>query len=244
MTEYIGDPNKGMKDNLNDWIFALAQGKVLTGPFVGMTILQKEAWHDGNLGTMILGCYEEELHKEIEGEIVRLNKMSRPVISVVGCAEGYYAVGMARRVPRAQVIAMDILEEALVIARENAELNEVCLQLDNTVEAALAAPDFVLMDCEHAESEYLDPEKYPALLKANILVECHDYEIQDEITSSLVERFHPTHTIGYIREAGRDPNEFPFLRPLHSDCRWIAVSEGRPCMMHWLFMSPRNRDGE
>ncbi|MFM7256136.1 MAG: hypothetical protein ACKO3C_10935 [Betaproteobacteria bacterium] len=51
-----------------------------------------------------MGCHEQPLQPFIEAAI----KDSYPTILNIDCAEGYYAVGMARRMPKTMVMAYDL----------------------------------------------------------------------------------------------------------------------------------------
>jgi hypothetical protein len=51
----------------------------------------------------LLGCYEQELHPALNRAI----DTDYGVILNIGCAEGYYPVGLARVLPTAHVIAFD-----------------------------------------------------------------------------------------------------------------------------------------
>jgi len=226
------------KNGLNDWLFEQTKGIVQTGPFAGMKMIYEETnWRDGNLGTKMLGCYEQELHQAVEEEIARLAKVREPTIVNIGCAEGYYAVGLARRLPQAIVAAIDIDPEALRITKATADLNGVNVQVitnGDDGDAAMAMPDLVVSDCEGAEVDYLNPDRFPSLLMTTMIVECHN-----NAASVLVPRFTGTHNIWGIEEGWRDPNKFECLRNLHSHKRWLAISEGRPSTMHWLVMRPK-----
>lgn len=223
------------KRYVNHYIYHRAEGLVMTGPFKGMKMFEEVAWEDGNVGTKILGCYEQELHTFIENEVSRLHKLDRPAnILDLGCSEGYYAIGMGLRLPGANIVAMDTSEQALYITQEAAKINEV------TVHTAKECPydfkpDLVICDCEGAEMEYLDPEKFPGLKEASLLVECHDIG-EGEVTKVMADRFEATHKIYVVDEGARDPNQFEILRMMDSTMRWLAISEGRPCTMHWLLM--------
>lgn len=227
------------KSYVNNLIYRAASGLVMTGPFEGMKVLEEVAWEDGNLGTKVLGCYEQELHGFIESEIKRLKELDRPPrILDLGCSEGYYAVGMARRLPGAHVIAMDQSEEALRITQAAAMANGVPMQTTKECPYDFE-PDTVICDCEGGEITYLDMEKFPALKRAVIMVECHDNEDNPYITESMANRFEKTHVVYVVNEGARDPNQFECLIRLGSLMRWLAVSEGRPCRMHWLLMGPK-----
>jgi hypothetical protein len=230
----------GPKAAVNKLIWENTQGIVQSGPFKGMQLLDKESWPDGNLGTMVLGCYEAELHQDIERSIGFLSMLRTPPrIANIGCAEGYYAVGMGRRVPKAKIWIVDVNDKALAIAHETAQANGVELISGDLISNVFAEPDLIIMDCEGSEVEYLDIEKYPALAHAKIIVECHDTP-ENQCGWILFNRFKPTHSVSVLFESGRNPNEFRFLWPRSSIERWLAVSENRPCLMNWLVMEPHS----
>lgn len=226
------------KKLINRLVWQKTRGIVQSGPFKGMRMLERESWPDGNLGTMALGCYEQELHRPIEKSIAFVNSLrTSPRIVNVGCAEGYYAVGLGRRLPQAKIWIVDINDQALDLAHENAQINDVELISGDQVSTMFAEPDLIVMDCEGSEVDYLDLEKYPNLRHATIIVECHDTREQ-QCGMILHERFKRSHSIDVIFEGARNPNEFKFLRQQSSIERWLAVSENRPCLMNWLVMNP------
>ena len=226
---------------LDDWLYETTSGTVQTGPFAGMKLPREQAWKNGALCPMLLGCHEEELHGAIEKEIARLSRRKNPKIINVGCAEGYYAVGLARRLPFATVWAIDTCDDCLRIAREAAALNRVDLTIGADLDETFAAPDLVVMDCEGAESVYLDHARFPGLLRAHIIVEIHNTLAERNMSDVLWRRWGTNHHIVAYREAGRDPNRFKVLQGLTSFWRWMAVCEGRPCTMFWLVMTPKRR---
>lgn len=226
------------KRAVNSYVWEQTKGIVASGPFKGMQLLDRESWPDGNLGTYALGCYEQELHSFIEKSINFLSLLrTRPRIVNIGCAEGYYAVGLGRRVSNARIWIVDVNDKALEIAHDTAQINGVELISGDTVDSMFAEPDLILMDCEGSEVDYLDLEKYPALAHANIIVECHD---APELQCGWIihERFKATHSITVVFEGSRNPNDYRFLWVKSSIERWLAVSENRPCLMNWLVMEP------
>lgn len=224
-----------IKKRINDWLYDKMNGVVQTGPFRGMKLGVDESWKDGALGNKIIGCYEEELHQPLEYEIKRLEKLDNPKIVNVGCAEGYYAVGMACRLPKASVWVIDT-DEALEIAGEAARANGRNITASDLYHT-FQNPDLVICDCEGAEVEYLDLEKFPDLARSTIIVECHEYEIQDTV-QILADRFGPTHDLMQAVCGARDPGKYEFLRPWHQTLQWLAMDEARPATMRWLIMRP------
>lgn len=227
-----------VKASLDAFVYARTRGVVQSGPFEGMKLLDTLAWKESRLSPLVLGCYEEELHGELERQIARLAKLSAPLVVVIGSAEGYYAVGLKRRLSKAVVQALDPDENANAICRRNAELNDVELVINPAPEESTKTPDLLFLDCEGHELTYLDPEKYSWVRGVHVVVEVHDFEHQNT-GAILLERFRGSHRITAVFEGPRNPNRFPLLTGLSSDCRWLAVSENRPITMYWYIMEPR-----
>src|SRR5262245_19639546 len=75
--------------------------RVQSGPIAGLDFLPSSA--EGCHVPKLLGCYERELHGLVESAIAT----GYDDIVSVGSAEGYYAVGLARRCPTARHFAYD-----------------------------------------------------------------------------------------------------------------------------------------
>lgn len=225
------------------YVFEQTKGLVQTGPFAGMTIVPYTSWGDGDSGAKLLGIYEDELHNVITDAVE-----SAPTHIVnVGCAEGYYIVGLCKLLPNVTAVAIDMDSNAVVACNKNKEANHATkLQIlhkeGNTTwlqtQCNLTERPLLVMDCEGAELDLLDLTLVPSLAKTTILVECHDC-VRPGITESLQDRFKETHTVDLFQQKYKDPYQFEFLRHL-SDCdKWALVHEGRPSAMTWLYMVPK-----
>jgi hypothetical protein len=214
------------------------------GPFAGLQLPTSGSW--GNLGPLLVGCYEEELHGVVEELIA-----GRPqVIVSVGSAEGYYAIGLARRLPDATVYAFDIDEEAQRLTRHTARLNGVDARVHIAGEctsetlAQLVTPETLLVvDCEGCELELLRPDRAPSLRAATMLVEMHDID-DPETSSKLLAGFRPTHKIRIVQATERAHTTYAALDGLAQPDRIIAVEELRPVEPHpmeWAVLSPSQR---
>lgn len=223
-------------------------GCVHAGPFAGMRYIQ------GAVGSAyvpkLLGIYERELNGCIEQACAR----NFPLIVDVGAAEGYYAVGMARRNPNARVVAFEMEEKGRAGLRELAQLNDVTSRIEIRGKCELADLQEVLAEVESAlvicdteghEDNLLLPEVVPALRRAQVLVEMHDF-ILPGITERITERFTPTHRVERIWQELRHRADLPYstLGTALLPKRYLdwAVSEWRPVKMSWLWMEPRNKD--
>jgi hypothetical protein len=210
--------------------------KVLSGPFKGMEYPVRAS--EGSRSCRLLGAYEASLAPVIEEIVTK----AYPVVIDLGSAEGYYAVGLARRLPKARVLARDAnpkaqaLCAALAAANGVAERVEIGGLLDHAdFDLCQAQKTLVVCDIEGAEGALLDPVRAPGLRSADILVEAHDC-IQHGLSHLLVERFRATH---HIRVIGRrlDDSGLPDWMEALSDLdRLVALWEWRSGPTPWLWM--------
>jgi hypothetical protein len=235
---------QAQKADLTAYLMSQTHGIVQAGPFKGMKLSDRLSWGSfSDEAAKVLGFYEEELHAFIEQIIAE----SPDRILNIGCAEGYYAVGIARRLPQAKVIAFDIDPKAQEITLASATQNNCASHFSvsgeikvSEIEGYLKGSEhpFLFMDCEGGELTLLDPLQTPSLSKTSILVECHNF-LNRTIVSTLQARLSPTHNVEIIAEGERNPNKSPILARLSSNYRWLAVNENRPECMHWIWATPK-----
>lgn len=134
--------------------------EVLSGPFQGMRYLPWSA--DKGFLPRILGVYERELHQPVEDLI----QTQPDAVVVAGSGEGYYAVGLALRLPSAQIFAYDAHKWARHLLRRMAIKNGVtdrvhvggyCEPSDIQNCLAAAKRPAVVCDVEGYELTLLDP---------------------------------------------------------------------------------------
>mgnify|MGYP001806115302 CR=1 FL=1 len=232
---------RSRRDKLTRIIRQATGDVVADGPFVGMRLLPVSSWGDGDVAPKLLGSYEADLAPPLLEAVATQPK----VAVVVGCAEGYYAVGLARLLPESRLHAYDSDSRAQNACRAAAEANGVAgrVTVGGTCSAAGLAEmvadqtGLVVVDCEGCEAILLDGPALPALRRSWIIVECHDFLVPG-VTELLSRRFAATHAIQRIDEGPRDPNRLALLRGWHSHDRWLAITEGRPITMHWLVLRP------
>ncbi|HEY0220396.1 MAG TPA: hypothetical protein VGC26_11630 [Afipia sp.] len=218
-------------------------GVVSTGPFRGMKMSSSTPWSSHDQASRLLGCYEQELHPAIEQAISR----NPDLVINIGSGDGYYATGLALRVPMANVIAFDTLVPAQIATKAIAKLNKV----DGRVEArghcdpeALAKlvsrsqRALIFSDCEGYEEKLFSADTINAYRDSSLIIECHDFQ-DSRVTKKLTDLFSATHHVLNIVEGARNPNEFSCLENQSSLFRWVAVCEFRPALMHWLSVTPK-----
>jgi precorrin-6B methylase 2 len=210
------------------------------GPFAGMQYVG--AATEGALLPRLIGSYECELHPHIEA----LAAEGIDTIVDVGCAEGYYAVGLARMIPHARVHAYDTDEAAREACQALAELNGVQdrVKIGETF-AGRHFADFapgrtlIFMDIEGGERVLLDPVAWPALKALHILVETHPRPGHD-LTALMIERFKDSHDIVRV-DIGPKTTPLPeWMQGLSHIDQLIAVWEWRRIPTPWLVMRPKS----
>lgn len=222
-------------------MYHYTSGQVQSGPFKGMTILPYYMWGEGDTPAKLLGVYEDELHPYIQ----QIIDCQPDVIVNVGCAEGYYAVGLAVRT-KAKIYAADVENTAQMICTSNAQANsvdvEVCGQATPDTLTQLIAEHqtpVVISDCEGYEDILLDPKACPKLAKCRVLVETHDVTLPG-VTNRIAQRFDSTHDIALIRQSGKDAHKFDILNELSDTDKLCLINEGRPITSYWLWMVPKS----
>lgn len=217
--------------------FLVHHGPRITGGlFEGMEYVTRAT--EGALLPRLLGAYEAELHPHL----LAFRDEGVDCIVDVGCAEGYYAVGLARLMPQVVVYAYDIDPRARAACAELARRNQVA---DRVVVRELFRPqDFqsfanrqvlVIMDVEGAETELLRPDLAPALAGMRLIVETHG---ADKLTG-VRERFEASHDIQRVDIEGKVGELPPWLRELGHLDQLLAVWEWRGCPTPWLVMRPK-----
>ncbi len=208
------------------------------GPFMGMDFLANSA--EGCHIAKLIGRYEQPLHEFIEQAIS--NDYS--CILNIGCAEGYYAVGMARRMPTTQIMAFDLNTKAQEICNALAQKNGVSERVK--VGNLFKSEDFasfanqrvlVLCDIEGAERELLNPVVSPALAGMDLIVESHECLIPG-VTQILIDRFKGTHQITLVQDNGqrRLTKMSNWFNNLSNLDQLLAVWEWRSGPTPWLIM--------
>jgi hypothetical protein len=222
-----------------------SRGRIIAGPFAGMTLHRSRYTPHYYLG-FILGSHELEIRPAIEQIVARRYR----TILNVGAADGYYAVGFARRLPSTRVVAFEENTRIHPLLARSAEANGVRAQIDirgrcdlgNFGQELERAGDdvLVLTDIEGGEFEVLDPEVVPGLRRADILVESHDAVVPG-CTEALIARFSATHHIQRYHARARLLSDFPggFLPSLARIAPQAVVAgmdERRTGIQEWLYL--------
>lgn len=171
---------------------------VQNGIFKGMKYITIA--NGSTLLAKLIGSYEEPIQDWIK-EVVFEKKYNK--ILDIGCAEGYYAVGFASKLPHCEIIAYDIDNEARINLEKLIKLNDVInIQIKsycdhNELNQHSAIGTLVFCDIEGYEETLLNPRYAPNLKYADLIIESHDC-YRPGVTEELIRRFYNTHKIRII----------------------------------------------
>jgi hypothetical protein len=213
--------------------------RIWSGPFQGMDYLGTAS--EGALLPRLLGSYEHELHPHL----LAFAGEGLDCVIDVGCAEGYYAVGLARLMPGVTVYAHDIDENALTACRALAARNGVGDRVivggefkPQDFQAYAGRRALVMLDAEGAELEVLQPDLAPALAGFSLIVETHDVYRRGAL-ATITERFSPTHDIIRVDQTYAAPPLPPGFETLAHLDLLLALWEWRVSPTPWLVMRPK-----
>jgi precorrin-6B methylase 2 len=218
---------------------------VLHGPFQGLKYPGFRS-RNSSLNSKLIGSYETELHGVFE-EII---KTEYTQILDVGCAEGYYAVGLALKMPKVKVLAYDIEAEARQLTGDMAKLNNVSdrikIEASCTEETlknfAFEKRSLIISDCEGYERHLFTEKNLANLKNTDILIETHDW-VNINISTNLENLFAKTHDVEIIRSIGdvlkAKHYKYDELANETLETKYRIFEEGRGFTDEWLWIKAR-----
>jgi len=211
---------------------------VISGPFQGMVYSTLQS-AGSMLAPKILGTYEAELALLFKKE--RLN--SYEIVVDVGCAEGYYAVGIALSTDKPHIVAYDTSDTARKMCQELALKNQVEQRIDirstctsEELKELRNMRGLVISDCEGYEMELFTKDSVSFLANSDLIIEVHEHEGAD--LQLLMKTFEKTHDLEIIQSRTDFEKvaeyKVPEIASLSFARRAILLAECRPCRMSWL----------
>jgi len=217
--------------------------RVIDGPFKGLRYIDRS--NCSALAPKVLGTYERELHPVVAAILAG----GYEDVIDIGAAEGYYAVGLAVRMPQTRIHAFDIDPSARENLNALATLNNVQSTVSmhgecsfETLQSFAGRKCMVICDIEGAEQQLLDPVAAPALQHFDLMVEIHDGVQSNVIHDTLLRRFAATHDMSFIdyqERTAADAAVAPWLG--HRRNRVLAVDEQRTFGIEWGYFRARTR---
>lgn len=218
---------------------------VKNGPFKGLVYPEFESY-GSTIFPKIIGSYEYELQSYIDDLSTKIYSK----ILDIGSAEGYYAIGFAKKLPSAKILAFDIDPKANDFCSRMARLNNVEERITiHSVcnEKTLLELDFgirslIICDCEGFEKDLFTAKNIDNLKHCDLIIETHDF-IDINISTYLEQLFSKTHTIKKIKSIDdidkAKTYDFPILNILTLEEKREILKESRPSLMEWFICEPK-----
>lgn len=214
--------------------------EVRRGPFKGQLFINDLSRLGFHLFPKVIGSYESELFPWIKA----IENQSYSRIINVGSGDGYYAVGLSKLFPQAEVYAIDKSSVQQKMCVESTLLNnepQIIVQSDFSP-ALLSAEkkQLIFMDCEGCEEQLLDLSSL--LLKSDLIIETHNH-IVPGISEKLISVFSQSHHISEVvsKDGVLKVNlTFNELLSLSLNDQIMLLNEGRPCSSEWLFLQSKS----
>lgn len=218
---------------------------VLNGIFEGLKYPQFRS-RSSSLYAKLIGSYESELDDTFKGMFADEDCQYTEILNI-GCAEGYYAVGLALKYPNAMVYAYDLEKEARELTAKMAAANGV---KDRVIVEKFCGPDtlknfkftgrgLILSDCEGYEKELFTQENINNLKNCDLVIETHDW-VDLTISTNLEKLFKPSHDIEVIQSLGDNIKaktySYPEIDDLDVKTRYRILEEGRRFVDEWLVL--------
>ena len=219
--------------------------KVMNGVFKGLQYPSLEITESA-LIPKIIGSYEYQLQPWME-QIIRTNYTD---IIDVGSAEGYYAIGLAKKMPESMVHCFDINIRDLEFSKKMAEVNGVrnvtwnafCDQ-KTLLTFLFRGKSLILCDCEGYELELFSKSVIEKCKGMDFLIEFHNV-VNPVISSELLTRFQHTHTFKIVNNLNVRYPIFEGVERLSPSEREFALCEHRGGLykniyMEWAFLTSK-----
>jgi hypothetical protein len=215
---------------------------VMEGPFKGLRYLPPKNWASCRF-EKIIGAYEFEIHDLLD-RLIRDHQHYTTIV-VIGAAEGFYAVGLARVFPNARVLAFEPLEQRSQVLKQMAAINQVSDRIsiegfcdpEKLLSLNLTQNTLIVCDVDGYEQEILDPSVIPWLESADIIAELHDCFVPG-ISNEIRKRFTSTHHITEYEQTGVPYEKYPVLKNLLFTEIDAMVGSDRKSLQNWFFMEP------
>lgn len=184
------------------------------------------------------GSYESELHFLF----LKIERISYSTIINIGCAEGFYAVGLALKFQKSKIIAFDIDETARKLCAQMAAENNVIVEIQSECTSGFFEKtnqkkrNLILCDCEGYEENLFRKTNIENLRLSDLIIELHPMN-SPGIKDKLYHLFRGTHLISYINSYD-DARKIADLPTMYQGFKALEklklVQEGRSYSMDWM----------
>ena len=223
---------------------------VIHGPYKGMFFSENNHWGIGDLGPKIIGLYEFEVQNKL---LDLVNNFKIENFVNIGAAEGYHAIGIAKKTKVQNFVLYEIDKKGQEILKDNILNNELKKNIEIENEANLNSIyelnkkfDFsktlFLVDIEGSELNLFNDEILGLLKNSFLIIENHKFllsEAKQNKYQELINKFNDNFSMEIIRNTGRNVSQINEISNLSENELMMISSESRPKMMEWFVLTPK-----
>lgn len=219
--------------------------QVLDGVFKGLQYHSLDITESA-LVPKIIGSYEYQL-QPLFNKIIQTKYTD---IIDVGSAEGYYAVGLAKKMPKTTIHCFDINEKDIEFSKQMAKINNVTNMTWNAfcdektlITFPYRGKTLIISDCEGYELELFTKTVIDKCRHADFLIELHDI-CNPVISGEILSRFQYTHNFSIVNNKDVDYSQLKILEKMTQSERDFALCEHRGGIyrniyMEWVFLTSK-----
>lgn len=223
------------------------QQVIHTGLFRGV-LLRDFTWHTSDRASIIAGAYEVEVQDWLATNVSPGNRN----LLNIGAADGLYAIGLLKAGLATRAFCFEMDKRSRNQLAANAALNSIdpdqinvfgqFVSLGSHEAMELSQFSYVdslfIVDAEGGEYEFVDEDFCKRFSQSSGIIELHKTN-DDSKLQTLMSNLNSFFEITHLETTQRNPQEFPLLRDLPDDYRWVTMSEGRMYPGHWLALTPK-----
>jgi precorrin-6B methylase 2 len=217
---------------------------VLAGLFKGMIYPRLESY-GSELAPKILGTYEYE----IQDKLKTFMDFAPNNVLDIGCAEGYYAVGIGMKLNKSRILAFDVSKKAISLCKNLASRNGVSnIDYKEKCDSSYIADfpfqknDLIICDTEGYEWLLFNETNVQNLRNCNLIIELHNSE--NHSRANFINLFKNTHQIEIFQYKKRIDFQCELLEGMDmtkksyilSECRNGILNEGS---QEWLVLQAK-----
>jgi len=247
-THYLNIREKNKYD-LDQRIINLSNSRVLSGYYKDIYLSGRSDWGVNDFSSKLLGFYEEQIQDEIS---MIQKKFNLEYLVNFGASDGYHLIGNMKKKKFKKAYAFEISKKERDILKINLKKNNLIDDVEiygaagfrkilDLLDINDLKKTLFLIDIEGAEFDLFNNEFNEKLKDSFFIIENHDFLLRDYkkkmMFDELVNKFF---NVNIVKNKGRNPFQFDFMKSFTDDERWLMMSEQRPCEMNWIVLKPKS----
>ena len=211
---------------------------ILSGPYKDTKFSRDNFWGIGDLGAKIVGVYELEVQNKL---IEIVNKFKIENFINVGAAEGYHAVGLAKKTGIQNFILYECDTKGQEILKRNIALNNINKNITIKGEAKIDNLLKLKNEINLNKTLFLN-EVLNELKNSYLIIENHSFlmnGINQKTYEKFVNNLNQVFNLEKIHNSYRNIYNIDKLKEFSEDEIMLLCSEGRPRLMEWFVLLPK-----